>query len=131
MITDPIADMLVRIRNAHMKSKELVEIPASRMKEEIAKVLREEGYIANYKKLEDKKQGILKVFLKYTADGKPIIQGLRRISKPSRRIYKKSDKLPRVMRGIGVAIISTPYGLKTDAKAREEHLGGEVVCYVW
>lgn len=131
MITDPISDMLVRIKNAYMKSKETVEMPSSKYKEEIAKILKEEGYIANHKKIEDKKQGILKIFLKYTADGKPLIKGLSRVSKPSRKIYRKSGGLPRVLGGIGIAIISTPYGLKTDAKAREEHLGGEVVCYIW
>jgi len=131
MIMDPIADMLVRIKNAYMKSKEIVEIPSSGFKEEVAKILKEEGYIANYKKIEDKKQGVLKIFLKYTADGKSLIKGLERVSKPSRKIYKKAGKIPRVLGGIGVAIISTPYGLKTDSKAREEHLGGEVVCYVW
>jgi len=131
MIMDPIADMLVRIKNAYMKSKEIVELPSSRFKEEIAKILKEEGYIANYKKIDDKKQGILKIFLKYTADGKPLIKGLRRVSKPSRKIYRKAGALPKVLGGIGVAIISTPYGLKTDTKAREEHLGGEVVCYIW
>ncbi|OQA90502.1 MAG: 30S ribosomal protein S8 [Elusimicrobia bacterium ADurb.Bin231] len=131
MYTDTIADMLVRIKNACMKSKEVVEIPSSRMKEDIAKILKDEGYIANYKKIEDKKQGILKIFLKYTADGQPVIKGIRRVSKPSRRVYTRAKLIRRVLRGIGIAIISTPYGIKTDSKAREEHAGGEVICYIW
>lgn len=131
MITDPISDMLVRIKNGSRKFKEKVDIPASNVKEEIAKILKDEGYISNYKRLDDKKQGILRVFLKYTQNKQPVITDLKRISKPSIRIYEKSSELPRVLRGIGIAIISTSRGLMTDSKAREEHLGGEVVCYVW
>lgn len=131
MITDGIADMLTRIRNAGLRSKEVVEIPASKINEGIAGILKEEGFIANYKKIEDRKQGILKIFLKYSSDGVHVIKGLRRVSKLSCRVYKEADKLPRVLRGMGIAIISTSYGLKTDAKAREEHIGGEVVCYIW
>ncbi|OGS46643.1 MAG: 30S ribosomal protein S8 [Elusimicrobia bacterium RIFOXYD2_FULL_34_15] len=131
MITDPIADLICQIKNASTKSKEKVDIPASNVKEEIAKILKEEGYISNYKRLDDKKQGILRIFLKYAQDKRSMITDIKRVSKPSIRIYKKVDKLPRVLRGIGIAIISTSRGLMTDTKAREEHLGGEVVCYVW
>lgn len=131
MIYDPIADMLVQIKNASRKSKEKVDIPASNVKEEIAKILKEEGYISNYKRLDDKKQGILRIFLKYTPDKQPMITDIKRVSKSSMRVYKKTDKLPRVLRGIGIAIISTSRGLMTDEKAREEHVGGEVICYVW
>jgi len=131
MITDPISDLLCQIKNASSKFKEKVDVPASNLKEEIVKVLKEEGYISNYKRLDDKKQGILRIFLKYTQDKRAMITDIKRVSKPSIRIYKKSEKLPRVLRGIGIAIISTSRGLMTDAKAREEHLGGEVLCYVW
>ncbi|MEW6557714.1 MAG: 30S ribosomal protein S8 [Elusimicrobiota bacterium] len=131
MVHDPISDFIVQIKNASSKFKEKVDIPSSNMKEEIAKILKEEGYISNYKRLDDKKQGILRIFLKYTPAKQPIIKDIKRISKPSKRVYKKADKLPKVLKGIGTAIISTSRGLMTDSKAREEHLGGEVVCYVW
>lgn len=131
MITDPISDMLVRIKNGSQKFKEKVDIPASGIKEEIAKILKTEGYISNYKRLDDKRQGILRVFLKYTQNKQPMITDLKRVSKPSIRIYRKSNKLPKVLKGIGIAIVSTSHGLMTDSMAREEHLGGEVICYVW
>lgn len=131
MIHDPIADMLVQIKNASGKFKEKVDIPSSNIKVEIAKILKEEGYISNYKRLDDKKQGMLRIFLKYTPAKKPMITDIKRVSKSSMRIYKKTKDIPRVLRGLGTAIISTSRGLMTDEKAREEHLGGEVICYVW
>ena len=131
MIYDPISDMICQIKNASGKAKEKVDIPASNIKEEISKILKTEGYISNYKRLDDKKQGILRIFLKYSLDKKPMITDIKRVSKLSMRVYKKAAKLPRVLRGIGTAIISTSRGLMTDEKAREEHLGGEVICYVW
>ncbi|HAX60978.1 MAG TPA: 30S ribosomal protein S8 [Elusimicrobia bacterium] len=131
MIYDPISDMICRLKNASEKSKEKVDIPASNIKEEISKILKEEGYISNYKRLDDKKQGILRIFLKYSPDKKPVITDIKRVSKLSMRVYTKTAKLPRVLKGIGTAIISTSRGLMTDEKAREEHLGGEVICYVW
>jgi len=130
-ISDPIADMLTRIRNANQKMKGKVDIPASKLKEKIVKVLKEEGFIANYKFISDRKQGILRVYLKYTPEQERVIKGLRRISRPGRRFYCGSDKLPRVYRGLGVAIISTSQGVMTAKKCRETKLGGEVICYVW
>ncbi len=131
MIYDPISDMICQLKNASGKSKEKVDIPASNIKEEISKILKAEGYISNYKRLDDKKQGILRIFLKYSPDKKPMLTDIKRVSKLSMRVYRKTAKLPRVLRGIGTAIISTSRGLMTDEKAREEHLGGEVICYVW
>lgn len=130
-ISDPIADMLTRIRNANQKMKGKVDIPASKLKEKIVKVLKEEGYIANYKFISDRKQGILRVYLKYTLEQERVIKGLRRISRPGRRFYCGADELPRVYRGLGVAIISTSQGVMTAKKCRESKLGGEVICYVW
>ncbi|NIM03138.1 30S ribosomal protein S8 [bacterium] len=130
-ISDPIADMLTRIRNANQKMKGKVDIPASKLKEKIVKVLKEEGYIANYKFISDRKQGILRVYLKYTPEQDRVIKGLRRISRPGRRFYCGADELPRVYRGLGVAIISTSQGVMSAKKCRESNLGGEVICYVW
>ncbi len=130
-ISDPVADMLTRIRNANQKRKGKVDIPASKLKEKIVKVLKEEGYIANYKFISDRKQGILRVYLKYTPEQERVIKGLRRISRPGRRFYCGADGLPRVYRGLGVAIISTSQGVMTAKKCREASLGGEVICYVW
>jgi small subunit ribosomal protein S8 len=130
-ISDPIADMLTRIRNANQKTKGKVDIPASKLKEKIIKVLKEEGYIANYKFISDRKQGILRVYLKYTPEQERVIKGLRRISRPGRRFYCGADELPRVYRGLGVAIISTSQGVMSAKKCRESNLGGEVICYVW
>ncbi len=130
-ISDPIGDMLTRIRNANEKMKGKVDIPASKLKEKVVKVLKEEGYIANYKFISDRKQGILRVYLKYTSDQERVIKGLRRISRPGRRFYCTVDKLPRVYRGLGTAIISTSQGVFTDKKCREANCGGEVLCYVW
>ncbi|HMK44744.1 MAG TPA: 30S ribosomal protein S8 [Dissulfurispiraceae bacterium] len=131
MLTDPISDMLTRIRNGVRIKAEKVDIPASRMKVEIAKIMKEEGFIKSYKIIKDKKQGILRVALKYTVENEPIITGLKRISKPSRRVYVGKDKIPSVVGGVGIAVLTTPKGLLTDKTSRREGVGGEVVCYIW
>ncbi len=131
MITDPIADYLTRIRNAVMANHRVVEIPASNMKKEITKILKEKGYILNYKFEDDNKQGIIKVALKYHPVTKlPAISKIERISKPGLRKYVDADNLPRVLNGMGIAILSTSTGVMTDKEARKEHVGGEVICYV-
>lgn len=130
-MTDPIADMLARIRNANMARHDRVEVPASRLKEEIAQILQEEGYIKNYKYLEDRKQGILCIYLKYSNDKQKVISGIKRISKPGRRIYIGKAELPRVLNGLGIAIISTSRGVMTASQCRHIGVGGEVICYVW
>ncbi|MEA3285502.1 MAG: 30S ribosomal protein S8 [Synergistota bacterium] len=132
-VNDPIADMLTRIRNANMVYHDSLDIPISKTKLSIAKILKGEGYIKNYKVINDPKKpyGILRVFLSYGPNRERVIQGLRRISKPGRRMYVGKDKLPKVMGGLGIAIISTSSGLKTDAEARTSGAGGEVVCYIW
>lgn len=132
-VTDPIADMLTRIRNANIAYHEVVDIPMSNMKHRIARVLKDEGYIKNYKVINDpgKPYQILRIYLNYGPNKERVIQGLRRVSKPGRRIYVNSRDLPKVMGGLGVAIISTSSGLMTDAEARKKGLGGEVLCYVW
>lgn len=130
MITDPIADMLVRIKNAVRIRAEKVDIPASRLKLEIIKILKEEGFIKAYKVLKDEKQGILRITLKYV-DGNSIISGLKRVSKPGRRVYVGSSNIPRVMGGVGVAILTTSKGVVTDNTCRRENIGGELLCYVW
>ena len=129
--TDPIADLFTRIRNANRKLLEKVDIPSSKLKIEIAKILKDEGYIANYKNIEDYKQGILRIYLKYTGEGKTVIQGLKRVSRPGLRIYKTSDILPKVSGGMGIAVISTSKGLMTNKKAAAEKVGGEIVGYIW
>ena len=131
MITDPISDMFARVRNANSKLHEKVDIPSSKMKVEIAKILKDEGYIANYKNIEDRKQGVLRVYLKYTPEGKPVLQGIRRVSKSSLRIYKGYADMPKTVGGLGVTIVSTSKGLMTDRQARKDKIGGEVVGYVW
>lgn len=130
MVTDPIADMLTRIRNAITIRAEKVDIPASRMKLELVKILKEEGYIRAYKILKDEKQGILRVALKYI-DGNSVITGLKRVSKPGRRFYVGRKEVPKVMGGIGIAILTTSKGLLSDNVCRRENVGGEVICYVW
>ena len=131
-ITDTIADMLTRIRNANSAKHDSVDIPASNMKKAIAQILVDEGYVKNYQVIEDGKQGIIRVTLKYTgASRTPVITGLRRVSKPGLRIYSSSEDMPRVMRGIGTAIVSTSKGVMTDKKARKENVGGEVLAFVW
>lgn len=130
MLTDPIADMISRIKNAITSKAEKVDVPASKIKLEIIKILKEEGFIKAYKILKDEKQGILRVSLKY-ADGGSVITGMRRISKPGRRVYVGSENVPRVMNGVGIAILTTPKGILNDNACRRDNVGGEVICYVW
>jgi small subunit ribosomal protein S8 len=130
-MTDPIADMLTRIRNSVLIKAEKVDIPASRLKVEIAKIMKEEGFIKSYKIIKDKKQGILRVTLKYTQDNRPIVEGLKRISKPGRRVYVGKDEVPSVVGGMGIAVMTTPKGILTDKTCRREGVGGEVLCYIW
>ena len=130
-MTDPIADMLTRIRNANMASHERVEAPSSKVKEWIAKVLHEEGYIRNYRLIDDNKQGILRIYLKYGENKEKVITNLKRISKPGRRVYVDAKHLPKVLGGLGIAIISTSQGITTAAQCRKAKVGGEVLCYVW
>ena len=132
-ITDPIADMLTRIRNANDAKHDTVDVPASNMKKAIAQILLEEGYIKNFQLIDDGTQGVIRITLKYGAGkGKEkVISGLRRVSKPGLRIYAGADELPRVLKGLGIAIISTSKGIMTDKKARQAHVGGEVLAFVW
>ena len=130
-ITDPIADMLTRIRNANNAKHESVEIPASNMKKQIAQILVDEGYIKSFNVIDDGKQDVIKVFLKYGPNKSKVLQGLKRISKPGLRMYVGKEEIPQVMRGLGVAIVSTSKGVMTDKAARKENVGGEVVCYIW
>ncbi len=130
-ITDTIADLLTRIRNASSAKHETVEIPASNMKKSIVQILADEGYIKRFTVTDDGKQGIIKVFLKYGEDKKPIITGLKRVSKPGLRIYSNVEDMPRVMKGLGIAIMSTSKGVMTDRQARKENVGGEVLAFIW
>ena len=130
-ITDPIADMLTRIRNAGSARHETVDIPNSKMKKSIAEILLEEGYIKSFQLIDDGTQGIIRVTLKYLPGKEKAIQGLRRVSKPGLRVYAGADELPQVLRGLGIAIISTSKGIMTDKKARAQHVGGEVLAFVW
>ena len=130
-ITDTIADMLTRIRNANSAKHPSVDIPCSNIKKQIAQILVDEGYIKNFRVIEDNKQGMIRVTLKYGPGKTRVISGLRRVSKPGLRIYAGCEELPRVMRGLGIAIISTPKGIMTDKAARKENVGGEVLAYVW
>ncbi len=129
-ITDPIADMLTRIRNANTAKHETVDIPASNMKKAIAKILNDEGYIKSYQIIEDGKQGVIRVTLKYSGKEK-VISGIKRVSKPGLRMYAPAEELPRVLKGLGIAIISTSKGIMTDKEARKQHIGGEVLAFVW
>ena len=129
--TDPIADMLTRIRNANSAKFKTVDIPASKMKKSIAEILFNEGYIKSFEEIENENQGIIRVSLKYTEKGKKVISGLKRISKPGLRIYAAKDELPRVLNGLGIALISTSKGIMTDKQARAEGIGGEVLAYIW
>lgn len=131
VMTDPIADFLTRIRNANIAYKETVEIPASRMKRAIAEILKEEGFIKDYEYIEDGKQGVIRIYLKYGPNKEKVITGLKRISKPGLRVYVGKEEIPKVLGGLGIAIISTSKGIMTDKKARKEGVGGEVICYVW
>ncbi len=130
MMTDPIADMLTRIRNGNMKKHESVVVPASNMKKSLAQILLDEGYIKGFNVVEDNKQGMMTIDLKYVDDQR-VIQGLKRISKPGRRVYVRANEIPRVLNGLGTAILSTSHGVLTDKKARLEGVGGEVICYIW
>ena len=130
-ITDPIADMLTRIRNAGSARHETVDIPNSKMKKAIAEILLEEGYIKSFQLIDDGTQGVIRVTLKYLPGKEKAIQGLRRVSKPGLRVYAGADELPQVLRGLGIAIVSTSKGIMTDKKARAQHVGGEVLAFVW
>ena len=130
-ITDTIADMLTRIRNASSARHETVDIPASNMKKSIAQILDDEGYVKSYQVIEDGKQGVIRMTLKYVDGKTPVISGLRRVSKPGLRIYSNCEDMPRVMRGLGIAIVSTSKGVMTDKRARKENVGGEVLAFVW
>ncbi len=131
VMTDPIADFLTRIRNANMVMHEKVEIPASKTKIALAEILKNEGFIKDYEQVEDGKQGIIRVYLKYGPNREKVISGLKRISKPGLKVYCKKDEIPKVLCGLGIAIISTSKGIVTDKEARKLGLGGEVICYVW
>ena len=130
-ITDTIADMLTRIRNANSATHASVDIPASNLKKQIAQILQDEGYIKSFKVIDDKKQGIIRVNLKYTDNKAQVITGLRRVSKPGLRIYSNCKDMPKVMKGLGIAIVSTTKGIMTDKKARELNVGGEVLAFIW
>lgn len=130
-MTDPIADMLTRIRNANTALHSSVEIPASKIKIALAETLKEEGFITDFEVVEDNKQGIIRIKLRYDSGKRRVITGIKRISKPGLRVYAKKDEIPRVLGGLGVAIISTSHGVMVDKKARAAGLGGEVLCYVW
>ena len=130
-ITDPIADMLTRIRNANNAKHDTVDVPASNMKKAIAQILLDEGYIKNFQLIDDGTQGVIRIALKYNAGKEKVISGLRRVSKPGLRVYAGADELPKVLRGLGIAIVSTSKGIMTDKKARAAHVGGEVLAFVW
>ena len=130
-VSDPIADLLTSIRNACKAKHKKVDVPASNVKAEIVRVLLREKYINNYKTMDDKRQGILRIYLKYDAKERPVLQGLQRISKPGRRVYVRRHQIPKVQGGLGTALISTPSGIMTDLEARDEGLGGEYLCRVW
>jgi len=130
-ITDPIADMLTRIRNANSAKHETVDVPASNMKKAIAEILNNEGYIKSYQIIEDGKQGVIRIALKYGNNKEKVISGLKRVSKPGLRIYAGAEELPRVLKGLGIAIVSTSKGVMTDKEARKLNIGGEVLAFVW
>lgn len=130
-MTDPIADMLTRIRNANMVRHEKLELPASNIKKEIAEILKREGFIRDVEYVEDDKQGIIRIFLKYGQNNERVITGLKRISKPGLRVYAKTNEVPKVLNGLGIALVSTSQGLLTDKEARAKQVGGEVLAYVW
>ncbi|GAA3719821.1 MULTISPECIES: 30S ribosomal protein S8 [Salinicoccus] len=130
-LSDPIADMLTRIRNANMVRHDSLEIPASNIKKEIAEILKTEGFVKNVEYIEDDKQGVIRVFLKYGSKNEKVITGLKRISKPGLRVYARREELPKVLNGLGIALISTSEGVLTDKEARKRNIGGEVLAYVW
>ena len=130
-ITDTIADLLTRIRNANSAKHDTVDVPASNMKKAIVQILVDEGYVKSYSVIEDGKQGVIRIVLKYGEGKTPVIQGLKRISKPGLRMYTSAEEMPKVLKGLGIAIISTSQGIMTDRKARAAGIGGEILCYVW
>ncbi|MBQ0137870.1 MAG: 30S ribosomal protein S8 [Kurthia sp.] len=130
-MTDPIADMLTRIRNANMVRHEKLELPASNIKKEIAEILKREGFVRDVEYVEDDKQGLIRIFLKYGQNNERVITGLKRISKPGLRVYAKTEEVPKVLNGLGIALVSTSNGLLTDKEARAQKVGGEVLAYVW
>lgn len=131
VMTDPIADMLTRIRNANTVRHEQLELPGSRVKKEIAEILKREGFVKDVEYVEDTKQGVIRIFLKYGVNNERVITGLKRISKPGLRVYAKADEVPRVLGGLGLALVSTSKGIITDKEARQQKVGGEVLAYVW
>ena len=130
-ITDPIADLLTRIRNASSAKHETVEVPASKMKKAIVEILFAEGYIKKYEVIDDERQGLIKIWLKYVEGKKAVISGIKRVSKPGLRVYASKEDMPRVLKGLGIAIVSTSKGIMTDKQARRENIGGEVLAFVW
>ena len=130
-MTDPIADMLTRIRNANTALHSSVEVPASRIKKDLAKILQEEGFISGFEVIDDNKQGVIRIKLRYNNGKERVITGLKRISKPGLRVFAKKDEIPRVLGGLGIAVVSTSQGVMVDKKARAQRLGGEVLCYIW
>lgn len=130
-MTDPIADMLTRIRNANMVRHESLEVPASKLKKDVAEILKREGFVRDVEHIEDNKQGVIRIFLKYGSNNERVITGLKRISKPGLRVYAKANEVPRVLNGLGIAIVSTSHGVLTDKEARAKQVGGEVLAYVW
>lgn len=131
VMTDPVADLLTRVRNANMVNHEKVEVPASKVKKAIADIFKSEGYVKDCEFIDDGKQGIIRIYLKYGSGKEKVISGLKRISKPGLRVYAKKDEIPRVLGGLGTAVISTSKGIMTDKEARKQGLGGEVICYIW
>lgn len=131
MMTDPIADMLTRIRNSNNAKHDSVDVPASNIKKEVAKILLNEGFIKGFDVIEDAKQGIIRIDLKYGKNSEKVISGIKRISKPGLKVYVKNNEIPRVLGGLGIAVLSTSKGMMTDKQARSENVGGEVICYVW
>ena len=131
VMTDPIADLLTRIRNANMVRHESLEVSASKLKRDIVEILKQEGFIRDYEYIEDNKQGIIRIFLKYGPNNERVITGLKRISKPGLRVYAKANEVPKVLNGLGIAIISTSSGVMTDKEARARNIGGEILAYVW
>ncbi len=131
VMTDPIADFLTRIRNGNMVMHETVEVPSSKIKVSLAEIMKDEGYIKDYEYIEDGKQGIIRVYMKYGPNRERVITGLKRISKPGLRVNVQKDEIPKVLGGLGTAVISTSRGVMTDKKARKEGVGGEVICYIW
>lgn len=131
VMTDPVADMLTRVRNANVARHEKLELPASKLKAEIADILKREGYVRDYEVKEDSKQGVIRIYMKYGSKEERVITGLKRISKPGKRVYAKADEVPRVLNGLGIAVVSTSNGVLSDKEARTQAVGGEVLAYIW